>query len=115
MRIELILLSALMLGGVAANLSADENKAVDPTIARTQQMIDDAEKARAQAASVGGEWRDTAKIIEEAQESLNKGNAVAAMKLAAQAHKQAVLGYQQMINQKELKMPSYLVYEKSGN
>ncbi len=73
-------------------------------------MINDAEKARKKAASVEGEWRDTGKMIKKAQAALKKGDAVNAMKIAAQAHKQGVLGYQQAVAQKELRMPSYVKY-----
>ncbi len=102
------MIAAMLLGaGLAPVIAAD---AVDPNIAKAQQMIDKADEARKQAASVDGEWRDTAKMIEQAKASLAKGDAVDAMKIAAQAHKQGVLGYQQAVSQQQLRMPSYLKY-----
>ena len=73
-------------------------------------MINDAEMARKKAAKVEGEWRDVGKFIKQAKKALAKGDYVTAMKLAAKAHKQSVLGYRQAISQRELKMPSYLKY-----
>ena len=111
MRIKFILqftIAALLIGtSLAPALAAD---AADPNVAKAQQMIDKAEAARKQADSVGGEWRDTAEMIETAKTELSKGQVVTAMKLAAEAHKQGVLGYQQAVSQRELKMPSYLHY-----
>jgi hypothetical protein len=49
-------------------------------------------------------------MIEQAKSELTKGEVAASMKLAAEAHKQGVLGYQQAVSQRELKMPSYLHY-----
>ena len=111
MRIKSLLqltVAALLFGAsLAPVLAADET---DPNLAKAQQMIEKAEAARKQAASVDGEWRDTATMIDEAKAELAKGQVVAAMKLAAEAHKQGVLGYQQAVSQRELKMPSYLHY-----
>jgi hypothetical protein len=84
--------------------------AADPNTIKAQQMIEKAEAAQKKAGSVGGEWRDTAKMIKQAKAKLAKGDAVAAMRFAAQAHKQAALGYQQATSQQQLKMPSYLRY-----
>jgi hypothetical protein len=101
-------IAALLLGAsLTPVLAAD---ATDSNVAKAQQMIEKAEAARKQAASVDGEWRDTGKIIDEAKAELAKGQVVTAMKLAAEAHKQGVLGYQQAVSQRELKMPSYLHY-----
>jgi hypothetical protein len=85
-------------------------KASSKKVALAQKMIEDADKARKKAASVEGEWRDTGKILKKAKAALKKGDTVTAKKLAAQAHKQGVLGYQQAMSQTELKLPSYLKY-----
>jgi hypothetical protein len=111
MRIKFFLqitVAALLLGASLAPVVAAD--AANPNVAKAQQMIEKAEAARKQAASVDGEWRDTAKIIKQAEEELANGEVVSAMKLAAEAHKQGVLGYQQAVSQRELKMPSYLHY-----
>ena len=101
----------LLLSVCLATHAQEASPGVDPNIAKAQSMIDDADKARKKAASVDGEWRDTGMMIKEAQAALKQGDYVTAMKLAAQAHKQGVLGYQQAMSQKELHMPSYLKYE----
>jgi hypothetical protein len=77
---------------------------------KVKNLIAAADDARKQAASVGGEWRDTGKMIKKAKAMLEKGDFVAAAKLANQAAKQGHLGYEQAMSQKELKMPSYLHY-----
>jgi hypothetical protein len=106
---------AALLGGCLTTALADSNKmadpkAMNPQIAKAEQMITDADAARKKAASVQGEWRDTGKLIKEAQSALKNGDTVKAMKLAAEAHKQGVLGYQQATSQAQLHMPSYLNY-----
>lgn len=104
-------LSMALLMGVCLSVQAEQSAATaDPNIAKAQKMIDDADKARKKAAGVEGEWRDIGKMLKNAQAALKKGDHVAAMKLAAKAHKQGVLGYQQAMAQKELRMPSYLRY-----
>jgi hypothetical protein len=100
------LLVGLFCAGMTTTLLADEASA-----AKAQKLIDAAEAARMEAASVGGEWRDTGKIIKKAKDRLKKGDYVAAAKLANEAAKQGHLGYQQAVSQKALKMPSYLHYE----
>jgi hypothetical protein len=101
----LTLLAGLFLAGTTSTLFAD-----DASTEKVQKLIDAADAARKEAASVGGEWRDTGKMIEQASALLKKGDYVAAAKLANDAAKQGHLGYQQAMSQKELKMPSYLHY-----
>ena len=100
------LLVGLLSAGMTSTLLADEVSA-----AKVQKLIDAAEAARKEASSVGGEWRDTGKMIKKAKELLKKGDFVAAAKLANDAAKQGHLGYEQAVSQKELKMPSYLHYK----
>ena len=110
MRIKLFaqfMILAMLLGGSVSTLAlADE-----VGVAKAQKIIADAEFARKKAASVKGEWRDTGALIDEAKAALEKGDTVAAMKLAAQAHKQGVMGYQQAMSQQALHMPPYLKYQ----
>ncbi len=67
-----------------------------------------AEAARRKADSVGGEWRDTAKMIKDAEEQLKSGQFDAAVKLANKAKQQGELGYAQAISQKGATFPSYV-------
>ena len=99
------LLTGLICAGMTSTLVADEVSAE-----KVQKLIDAADAARKEADSVGGEWRDTGKMIKKAKELLEKGDYVAAAKLANEAAKQGHLGYEQAVSQKELKMPSYLHY-----
>ncbi|MES9993134.1 MAG: hypothetical protein ABW098_14350 [Candidatus Thiodiazotropha sp.] len=105
-----VLISSLLVwmlcSGLATTAMADEVSAE-----KVSKLIEAADEARKQAASVGGEWRDTGKMIKKAKGLLEKGNFVEAAKLANKAAKQGHLGYEQAMAQKELKMPSYLHYE----
>ncbi|MCU7918474.1 MAG: SoxXA-binding protein [Candidatus Thiodiazotropha sp. (ex Dulcina madagascariensis)] len=100
------LLAGILCAGITTTSLADEASA-----AKVQKLIDAADAARKEAASVGGEWRDTGKMIKKAKALLSKGDYVAAAKLANDAAKQGHLGYEQAMSQKTLKMPSYLHYE----
>jgi hypothetical protein len=99
------LLACVIAMGLATTSLADEVSAK-----KVKNLIAAADDARKQAASVGGEWRDTGKMIKKAKALLEKGDFVAAAKLANKATKQGHLGYEQAMSQKELKMPSYLHY-----
>ncbi|MET0068908.1 MAG: hypothetical protein ABW096_02650 [Candidatus Thiodiazotropha sp.] len=105
-----VLISSLLAWMISSSLAtmavADEVSAE-----KVKKLIEAADEARKQAASVGGEWRDTSKMIKKAKGLLEKGDFVAAAKLANKAAKQGHLGYEQAMSQKELKMPSYIHYE----
>ena len=64
-----------------------------------EKAIMSAKEARKHAASVGGEWRDTGKMIKKAEELLAKGKHEEAAKMAAEAEAQAMLGYMQATQQ----------------
>ena len=100
-----ILSFALLIGTtVSSTAMAADNKAA-------QAAIDKAETSRQHAASVGGEWRDTGKIIKKAKAALKAGEADKAIKLARKAERQGSYGYEQAVsqkNQKNLTTPSYL-------
>lgn len=71
--------------------------------ANAEQAIADAKDAQKQAHSVGGEWRDTGKMIKKAEELLAAGKADEAEKLARQAEAQGMLGYMQATGQSSMK------------
>jgi hypothetical protein len=79
---------------MAAPAGDDQKAALDTAIA-------DAEGARKKAASVKGEWRDTAKIIKQAQEAGAAGDFAKGMKLANEARLQGELGHDQAVKEKE--------------
>jgi hypothetical protein len=58
-----------------------------------------AKDAQKQAASVGGEWRDTGKMIKKAEKLLKEGKADEAAKVAEMAEAQGMLGYMQATSQ----------------
>jgi len=64
-----------------------------------ESAIAAAKDARKNAASVGGEWRDTGKLIAKAEELLKAGKAEEAMKMAEAAEVEAMLGYIQATSQ----------------
>jgi len=58
-----------------------------------------AKDAQKQANSVGGEWRDTGKMIKKAEKLLKDGKPEEAAKLAQAAEAQGMLGYMQATSQ----------------
>ncbi len=84
--------------GCASAPTSEMSKVTDlPT------LLTQAQEAITKADSVGGEWRDTQKIIKQAKAEAEKGQTEQAMKLARKALKQAQLGYQQSISQQNAK------------
>ncbi|MDW3094279.1 MAG: hypothetical protein R8G33_01265 [Gammaproteobacteria bacterium] len=73
------------------------------------QLIEDAKVAQKKAASVDGEWRDVAEILEKAEQAINSGDLDKAKELAELAKFQSELGYQQAVDQKgNVEHPSIL-------
>ena len=58
-----------------------------------------AKEAQMQANSVGGEWRDTAKMIKRAEKLLKEGKHQEAAAMAQKAEAQGMLGYMQATSQ----------------
>ncbi len=98
-----VLLLASLLGSVSC--ASEQSK---PDAASVDAAITAAEAARKQAASVGGEWRDTGKLIKKAKAAAETGDFAKAIALATQARKQAEAGYQQSMDQKNAGIPSYM-------
>ena len=63
-----------------------------------------AKEAQKQARSVGGEWRDTGKMIKKAEKLLKEGKTKEAAKLAEEAEIQGMLGYMQATSQTKDKL-----------
>lgn len=87
---------------LAANSAWAEETAVEQAIAA-------AESARQRAASVGGEWRDTAKLIAKAKELAQAGQTQEAIELAEQARRQGELGYEQALREQQADFPTYVL------
>lgn len=78
----------------------------DPTAYEAALSAAKAEQKK--AAAVGGEWRDTGKIITSAEEAAAAGDYAKAKSLADQAADQGRLGQQQAASQVNAGNPSYL-------
>jgi hypothetical protein len=81
------------------------------TDAATQadEAIAAAEAARKKASSVRGEWRDTGKLIKEAQDLAKSGDFAAAIALADKARRQGEMGYEQAIREQGATFPTYVI------
>ena len=64
--------------------------------------------AQKEAAAVNGEWRDTGKIIKDAEKAAADGDFATAVKLAKKAEDQGKLGKEQAMGQVGVGNPSYL-------
>ena len=67
-----------------------------------------AKAAIKKAASAGGEWRDSGKILKKAAAADKKKDYAKAIKLAAQAQSQGEMGYTQAMAERGAQPPSYL-------
>lgn len=88
---------------VGAVLAAETDQANE-----FKAAVEKADASRKKAASVGGEWRDTGKMIKQANAAAKKGDYKRALKLANTAYRQGELGYQQAMDQKDAGFPSYM-------
>ena len=86
------LLAVLLLASAGGPALADDAAAFEEALAA-------AEAARAKAASVSGEWRDTGKMIKQARVLAADGDFAAAVALANRAEHQGLRGYEQMTSQ----------------
>ena len=89
-----ILVATLVIGGAMLPGSSFAGSAED--------AIADAKEAQKQANMVGGEWRDTDKMIRRAEELLAEGKAEEAEALAREAEIQGMLGYMQATSQSRI-------------
>ncbi len=98
-----ILLAAVFAASCATGsaFAADE-KAV------TEAAIQAAIAAQKAAAAVGGEWRDTGKVIKQAQAAAAEGNFGNAQQLAKKAEDQGKIGKAQALGEVGVGNPGYL-------
>jgi rhodanese-related sulfurtransferase len=92
------LIAALPIAGAWAATRADADAAIAA-----------ADAARKKAASVGGEWRDTGKMLKEATGLLDTKQYSKAIELADKAKRQGELGYEQAMSQKDAGFPDYML------
>jgi ribosomal protein S20 len=93
-----IALSAFMMG--TAHAGADK--------AAAEKAIEEAKASLKKAASVGGEWRDSGKMVKAAEKALQEGDFDTAVKQANKAAKQGQMGHDQAITQQDVGNPDYL-------
>ena len=67
-----------------------------------QKAIAEAKEAYQQADSVGGAWRDTAKMIRQAEKLLGEEQLEKALEIAREAEEQGMLGYLQATSQSSI-------------
>ena len=67
-----------------------------------EDAIAAAKAAQKSASEVGGEWRDTSKMIKKAEKLLAEGKTEKAIAQARMAEAQGMLGYIQATSQKDL-------------
>jgi len=95
--------------GCAAQAGKHEAKDVQKSKMHkvAERAITVAEASRKKARGVGGEWRDTSKIIKKARKALKSGDTKKALKLANQARHQGQMGYEQSMGYSDLKNDHY--------
>lgn len=93
-----VLIGSLTVAGTA--IAADKGSA--------EAAIAAAKASQKAAGSVGGEWRDTGKIIKKAEKAAADGNYGDAEKLAKKAEAQGKLGKEQALSQKGVGNSGYL-------
>jgi hypothetical protein len=94
----LVVSGALLTGCAAPESTAQQAKSAIP--ADVSQAINEAVAAREKAGSVGGEWRDTSKIIGKAKAAAKAGEYDKAKKLAHQARREGELGHAQVMHER---------------
>ena len=101
--LHLICIMALALCAGTAYCQEANKEIFDKELALTQQLISKAE-------TVNGVWRDTRKLVTQAQEAADVNNYQDALKLLEQAQFQAQAGYEQASRQDKLEplIPYYL-------
>jgi hypothetical protein len=88
----------LVLGCAGINAGSESGKqAMDASV---QNAIDNAIAANKNAASIGYEWRDADKFIEDAKKAAAEGDKEKALSLANEAKSQGDLAYEQGLSQK---------------
>ena len=89
----------LLLAASLTLASGFQANAIAADMSSAEQAIAAAKDARKQANSVGGEWRDTGKLLKKAEKLLQEGKYAEAVKAAEAAEIQGMLGYMQATSQ----------------
>ena len=93
--------STLMAAVVALSVGCASTQQEEPAPVKKAstcgQALKAAEAARQRAANIGGEWRDTKKLIKKAKAAQKAGDDAKCLKLARQARRQGELAYAQAL------------------
>ena len=103
---KLVLFGALIfaLSGCSVFQGGNGGAAGGADAAAAKAAIEAAEAALAKARTVDGEWRDAKKVfLKKAKADASKGEYAAAIKLANKAKFQGDMGYEQAMEQKDIK------------
>ena len=102
------IIGAFALSGCAQQSTKAEAPAASAEMAAYEAALAAANAQRKQAAAVGGEWRDTGKLIKQAEKSAAEGNFADAVKQAKKAEAQGKVGKEQALSQRGVGNPGYL-------
>lgn len=102
-----MLMKKFALVAVVATLGMSGTALADSK-SETEAAIAAAVAAQKAAAKVGGEWRDTGKMIKKAQAAAAEGNFGNAIEIAKKAEAQGRLGKEQALSQVDVGNPKYL-------
>ena len=95
--------TTIVAAGLAVSMSAfagaPGGMAMNMSFSNSADAIQAAKEAWQMAASVSGEWRDTVKMIKEAEKLASEGKEAQAIELANMARMQGVNGYRQAVSQ----------------
>jgi hypothetical protein len=106
---EMIAYWAIRQAEYAMKINSGETVVEDDKAAMAESLIAAAEEARKRAASVGGEWRDTADLIKSAQTLAGAGDFDQAIEAASAAKFQADRGYEQAMAEQGADFPDYVL------
>lgn len=99
------LIAVALVGAFFAGASHAEQP---PAKCDVAAVMAEAQAAQQKARSVGGEWRDLEKTLEQAAEAAAEGNCDKAAKKYGSAKFQGEMGYQQALEQVNAGNPAYL-------
>lgn len=99
-------MASYALAGLLASFTISAQAAADAE-AFTEALAA-AKAAEKGAAEVNSEWRDTGKLIKKAEAAAKAGDYGKAIDLANEARRQGYLGHKQALDQRDVRLPSYL-------
>lgn len=96
------LMAILTAVALSACVGEETKPAPAADAAQVKAAITAAEASVEKAGSVGYEWRDSGKLLDQARKALEAGDNAKAAKLAEQARRQGELAHAQYLSQKDI-------------